>query len=401
MTNKLAGLTLVVFIFLSSAPSFAETLGDETAASQLIATTKRYWEQKRSSKHTKYKYEVMSVNRVYERPSRDRVVRPGKYRYFYVLVTLRSTLNSQKLAKTKLEYIRVSVQYNHKFIVSGLACWETFEKFRMAIAALDRSNSARTIYPSRLRQAINPMAKIRLYVKERAPRDIAIKNSDVIATTRLLKNVPSTRGLSGAQFRSAARARQDIFVRAHYFVGRIEMRRAAVAKWGKLAEKQELLKKAIKKWASNMDTDSMKGPRPTMAMFTVLEPAEEAFARRLAEQYASCLKSIRFRLRRLLSQIAYDAESLRAAKGSKSIIESLPIKAQQELVRGKESLGGPRQVDDFGIRLVRAIVPVLIELNKSETAKTPADAFGKLVGAMAKAEAEVARDAARQLRKKP
>ena len=106
------------------------------------------------------KYEVLSVDRVYERPPSSIPGRPRDVRLFHVLATLRKTPVSptaQKQAGT--EYVRLSFEYHRlkrsvqrsKEPVSKDS-WKTQEDYQAAIAAYDRAMSARIVFPADRRE---------------------------------------------------------------------------------------------------------------------------------------------------------------------------------------------------------------------------------------------------------
>ncbi|MFC1635589.1 hypothetical protein ACFL5Z_12170, partial [Planctomycetota bacterium] len=213
------------------------------------------------------------------------------------------------------------------------------------------------------------------------PKRVTEEDVDVLAATNLCANAP--RGQVGELV--AYKSRRSVFLKVHFHLGRIEMRRLATNATGKVDEKERRLEKAIQRWASKMDTHSTAESKPTMETILVLEPSEERFARLLAEAYATEISTIRTQLKSLHRQIVLDAERLWPPAERKDEMLALISDAQEQEDKGRISLGGKGQIDDLGRLLGRTLVPVLLQLGRGPTAANPTEAAAKLAEAVSKA----------------
>jgi len=176
-----------------------------------------------------------------------------------------------------------------------------------------------------------------------AAEKVAGYDEDVVAANDLLD-----RALAGKPGLSdTAKAKRDAFLKVHYHVGRIEIRRDAAKRAGKVQEKEERLRQAVRKWAASHDTHSMIGPKPTMERLLLLEPPEEAFARNLCHAYGQQLKRIHRKLQAVPLMILRDARKEESARaGPRYSEEDLADKSTEQLIEILNAVRGKRPPAD-------------------------------------------------------
>ena len=384
-------LCVLTSAYAGGAPDDAAVVRDLTSA------TKAFWKERGSGSKVKT-YEVQSVDRVYELMPRKRTSTT-----YQVYAAVRRTYVSKRSGTSaSIVYWRTPWTYDYgtrKYTPDARpGKWEHFSKvtYWRDIARRDRSGY-RLVYRSRspAKTASNGKRLAALDLS-RIPAEVAARDADVLGAKSVVRSLPSVaRTASMEEFRVVAVRRRQAFLKAHYHVGRIEIRGAAAARKGKVAEKSGRLAQAIKKWASGLDTRSMAPPKPTMESVVLLEPPEEAFARRLAGAYSQQLSAIHSMLRTLQRQIVVDSQKFWRPSEAESKMVALLSDAQDQEDKGRMSLGGRAQVDAFAKALGRVLTPVLMELGRTSPASSAGEAVAKLAKAISEAEAGVVRRAKR------
>lgn len=133
-------------------------LDDDAITQNLYEKANSYWTQSRGTKNTKY--EILSIERIYELPPRRPIGALQSLRHFSVLTTLKRTKISKKHStETKTKYVSALFDYipgSKKFKRSGVRIsldgWSTYQKYQQAISAYDKSKNSRILYPKELRK---------------------------------------------------------------------------------------------------------------------------------------------------------------------------------------------------------------------------------------------------------
>jgi hypothetical protein len=132
-------------------------LDDDAITQGLSEAADSYWTKSRSINNVKY--EIVSIERIYELPPRRLEGASQSLRHFSVLTTLKETQLRKDGTKTTTEYVsaKFDCRGNTKgFTRSGVRIsldgWSTYEKYQEAISAYDNSKTSRIIYPENLRQ---------------------------------------------------------------------------------------------------------------------------------------------------------------------------------------------------------------------------------------------------------